>query len=278
MSLHIDHVHVLSNDLRFPEGPAFTPDGSLWAVELKGGCLVRLRDGQLVRHHVNGSPNGIAIDEQGRIWFCDAGQNAIRRFDPLKQQVVNIIGEVDGEELNKPNDLAFDADGNLVFTCPGNSRQEPSGYVCVLKPDGTIKKITTDKYFPNGLAFSADGKTLVIAETYRNRLWKGQWNSSDCEWVESAVWCDTGIVNGPGGPDGMAFAENGDLYVAVYGTASVCVVGPNGNIVDKIFLGSQNPTNCAFDPAGKLGLVITEAEKGQILSLNSGYRGIIQSL
>jgi gluconolactonase len=275
MSLRTDHAHVLSSDLRFPEGPAFAPDGSLWAVELKGGSLVRLRDGQLIRHHVSGSPNGIAIDEQGRIWFCDAEKNAIRRFDPLTQQVVKIIGEVDGEALNKPNDLAFDADGNLVFTCPGNSRQEPSGYVCVLEKDGTIKKITTDKYFPNGLAFSADGKTLVIAETYRNRLWKGQWNSKECEWMDPEVWCETGVVNGPGGPDGMAYAENGDLYVAVYGTASVRVVSPNGTVVEKISLDSQNPTNCAFDPSGKLGLVITEAEKGEILSVKSGYKGIM---
>ncbi len=275
MSLHIDHIQVLARDLKFPEGPAFAPDGSLWTVELQGGCLVRLMDGQLFRHHVSGSPNGIAIDEQGRIWFCDAEKNAIRRFDPLTQQVEKIIGEVDGEELNKPNDLAFDADGNLVFTCPGNSRQDPSGYVCVLEKNGKVKKITTDKYFPNGLAFSADGKTLVIAETYRNRLWKGKWNASKCEWVQSAVWCDTETVNGPGGPDGMAFAENGDLYVAVYGTASVCVVSPNGTIIEKIRLQSKNPTNCSFDPSGKLGLVITEAEKGQILSINSAYKGIM---
>jgi gluconolactonase len=38
------------------------------------------------------------------------------------------------------------------------------------------------------------------------------------------------------------------------------------------------PTNCAFDPIGNWGLVITEAEKGQIVSVNSNYRGIILSL
>lgn len=275
MSFLADHAHVLSGDLRFPEGPAFAPDGSLWAVELKGGSLVRLRDGQLIRHHVGGSPNGIAIDQQGRIWFCDAEKNSISRFDPLTQQVVRIIGEVDGEELNKPNDLAFDADGNLVFTCPGNSRQEPSGYACVLKTDGTVQKITTGKYFPNGLAFSEDGKTLVIAETYKHRLWKGDWNAVTCEWESEKVWCDIGGPDGPGGPDGMAFAENGDLYVAVYGTSSVRVVNSNGEVKEQIRIEGKCPTNCAFDPTGDLGLVITEAEKGEILSVNSKYRGII---
>jgi gluconolactonase len=229
----------------------------------------------LIRYHVNGSPNGIAIDEQGMIWFCDAERNAIRRFDPRTQQVVTIVSEIDGQNLNKPNDLAFDAKGNLVFTCPGNSRQDSSGYVCVLTKDGAIKKISEDKYFPNGLAFSADGKTLVVAETYKHRLWKGEWKSHECEWKDAKVWCETGGPDGPGGPDGMAFAENGDLYVAVYGTSSVRVVSPDGKVNIQIKIEGQCPTNCAFDPTGNLGLVITEAEKGQMLSIQSIYRGII---
>jgi gluconolactonase len=275
MDLSINNSTVLASDLRFPEGPAFDKNGSLWAVEFKGESLVQLKDGHFIRHHVGGSPNGIAIDEQGRIWFCDAEKNAIRRFDPRTQQDEIIVSKVDGEALNKPNDLAFDANGNLVFTCPGNSRQDPTGYVCVLTRDGAIKKISTGKYFPNGLAFSSDGKTLVIAETYKHRLWKGEWKSQECEWKDAKVWCEIGGPVGPGGPDGMAFAESGDLYVAVYGTSSVRIVSPDGIVKDQIKIEGQCPTNCAFDPTGNLGIVITEAEKGQLISINSIYRGII---
>ncbi|MBL8231953.1 MAG: hypothetical protein JNL98_25880 [Bryobacterales bacterium] len=32
-------MRVLLEDLAFPEGPAFAPDGSLWCVELHGGAL-----------------------------------------------------------------------------------------------------------------------------------------------------------------------------------------------------------------------------------------------
>ena len=271
----MDQTKKIVSDLKFPEGPAFGLDGSLWAVELKGESLINLTIGKLNRYYVGGSPNGIAIDKLGRIWFCDSEQNTIRRFNLQTGQTETIISKVEGEDLNKPNDLAFDAVGNLVFTCPGNSRQEPTGYVCVLKTDGTIAKISTGKYFPNGLAFSVDGKTLVIAETYKHRLWTGEWDSKKCVWNNSKVWCEIGGPNGPGGPDGMAFAENGNLFVAVYGTASIRVVSPKGIVINQINLESQNPTNCAFDPSGKLGLVITEAEKGQILSLNSEYKGII---
>jgi sugar phosphate permease len=40
-----DAVMVFLEGLQFPEGPAFAPDGSLWAVELHGGKLLRWEDG-----------------------------------------------------------------------------------------------------------------------------------------------------------------------------------------------------------------------------------------
>jgi sugar lactone lactonase YvrE len=101
---------------------------------------------------------------------------------------------VEGRPLNEPNDLAFDRRGNLIFTCPGNSRQEPTGDVCCLSPAG-------------------------------------------------------------------------QLHVAVYGAGQVQVFDPTGTQVAAHDLPGKNPTNCAFDPSGRLGLVVTEAEKGLLLSL-----------
>lgn len=264
-------AQVLLTGLAFPEGPAFAPDGSLWAVELKGESLLHLRDGELTRHAVGGGPNGIAIDGRGRIWFCDSQQLAIRCFDPATGELSVKADAVDGAPLTKPNDLAFDPAGNLVFTCPGESRREPTGYACARRPDGTVQQVITDKFFPNGLAFSADGRQLVLAETYRHRLWVGDWNPETAAWTNARVWAEVG---GPVGPDGMAFAANGDLYVAVYGSGRVKVVRPDGQLRTEHPLPGQNPTNCAFDPTGRLGLVVTEAEQGLLLSLPVATRGV----
>lgn len=258
-------IELLAEGLHFPEGPAFAADGSLWAVELKGESLVQLKRGRLHRFPVGGGPNGIAIDGAGYIWFCDSEQNSVRRFDPVALQTETIVRQCGTETLNKPNDLAFDGHGNLIFTCPGTSRQEPTGYVCVLTAAGEVRKIADGMYFPNGLAFNADGTELVIAETYRHRLWKGRWNAEAGGWEKAKIWCNIGGPDGPGGPDGMAFGEDGNLYAAVYGTATIRVVSPEGRVIGLIPLPGQNPTNCAFDPSEKEGLVVTEAEKGQIL-------------
>lgn len=267
--MKITDINTITTGLHFPEGPAFAPDGSLWAVELKGESLVQYAGGRLQRFQVGGAPNGIAIDATGNIWFCDAAQNAVRKFDPLTQETTTVVTHVDGVVLNKPNDLTFDSAGNLLFTCPGESRTEPTGYACVFRKNGEVKKITTDKYFPNGLAVTPDGASLVIAETYRHRLWKGRWDAATASWQEEHVWCAIGGPDGPGGPDGMAFGPEGHLYVAVFGTSQVRIVNNNGEVIRWLDLPGERPTNCAFDPADQLGLIVTEAEKGCLLSIKN---------
>lgn len=255
-------IRVLERDLAFPEGPAFDGQGRLWFVELKGGNLA-CRDGNgLQRVAVGGEPNGIAIDAEDRILFCDAGLCAIRRHDPSCGETVIVADTLEGEPLFKPNDLAFDTLGNLVFTCPGDSRTEPSGYVAVLTPDGTVRRVASGFYFPNGLAFTPDGRHLILAETYRQRLWRGRWDPENARWLAPRPWASVG---GTIGPDGMAFGTDGRLYVAIYSGGAIKVVAPDGEVEDVLKLPGANPTNCAFDPSGRLGLVVTEAEQGQVL-------------
>lgn len=257
-------IKTLAENLDFPEGPAFDSAGDLWCVELKGGNLICLKDGKIERIPTDGAPNGLAFDWQNRAVFCDAAQNAIRRYDSRTGKFETLADTVDGEFLNKPNDLAFDAYGNLLFTCPGDSRREPTGYVCCLKTDGTVKKIADKMFFPNGLAFAGDGQTLVVAETYRQRLWRGDWNADECEWTNAQPFADVG---GNPGPDGMAFGANGLLHVAVYGSSEIKVVNESGRIIETRRLPGANPTNAAFDQSGKLGLVVSETELGLLLSI-----------
>lgn len=267
--IRIPGIKLIAANLQFPEGPAFTQDGSLWAVELKGEGLIHYLNGELKRVHTGGAPNGIAIANDGLLWLCDAVQNSIRTYNPYTGELAAIVHEVNEEVLAKPNDLVFDRVGNLLFTCPGESRKEPDGYACVLMKNGTTKKFTDGKYFPNGLAFTPDGKELVLAETYRHRLWKGEWDMQHGEWINSRVWCNSGGPDGPGGPDGMAFDSLGNLHVAVYGTGTIRVVNTHGKVISETQLPGDNPTNCAFDPSGKLGLVVTEAQHGNLLSIKT---------
>jgi len=220
-------------------------------------------------------PNGIAFDGAGRLWICDAGLNLVRCYDPIADSWTVGVDALDGEPLSRPNDLAFDSIGNLVFTCPGNSRANPIGLVACLRRDGRVQAIARGFYFPNGLAFTPDSKHLVVAETRRQRLWRGQWDSEHGHWLAPRPWASVG---GNIGPDGMAFAADGNLYVAILGAGEIKVVAPDGEVIEVIEVPGAKPTNCAFDPGGELGLVVTEAEHGSFLSIPSlRTRGAILS-
>jgi gluconolactonase len=230
----------------------------------------RRPDGRLERFEVGGAPNGIAIDAAGGVWFCDADRGAIRRLDPSSGRCENVVDTIDGRPLDRPNDLAFDAAGNLVFTCPGNSRTEPTGYICALSPAGDCTRVAEGLYFPNGLAFAPDGD-LVLAETRRQRLWRGGWDAATRRWLAAKPFCQT--AGAPIGPDGLAIDDEGRIYTAIYGAGLVQVFAPDGTHREFLATLGANASNCAFDPRGALGLVVTETQRGQILGFSIAARG-----
>jgi gluconolactonase len=256
---------VIISGLKFPEGPVFDFEGNLWFVEIKGGNLSRWDGKELVRFDVDGTPNGAMIDRNGHIWFCDSGRGEIRIFNPADHSFRTVCDcTTENNRLVRPNDLIFDRSGNLIFSDHADGREEPVSTICVLPKDSNrAKVISKNKYFTNGLAFREDGKTLIFAETYRQQLWIAEWDAGTLELSHESYFAKAG--NGPWGPDGMAFDDRENLYVAIFNESCLHVFSPNGQLSTSIPCIGTRPTSCAFDPSGKLGLVVTEADRGEII-------------
>src|SRR6266702_1036525 len=244
VSLSQRHV-ILAEGLLFPEGPLVDLDGNIWCVELHGGALCCIStEGALERHIVGGKPNGLALDCNGDLWYCDAENNEVRRFETATERFYSVIGSINGRDLAAPNDLAFDDAGNLLFTCPGNSRKEPTGYVCCLSANGRASIIAQQLLFPNGLAFSWGADRIYLAETYRLLVSVAAWNSSSPHTLSLSPWFDT---PGPIGADGLATDESGRVYACIYGAGTILVVDPDRR-QHNVPIPGGHPTNCAFDP------------------------------
>ncbi len=268
------NCNCIISGLKFPEGPVFDFDGNLWFVEIEGGNLSCWDRKKLTRFDVDGTPNGAMLDRNGNIWFCDSGRGEIRIFDPATETFQTICNSTtDGNRLKRPNDLIFDSEGNLLFSDHADGREKPFSTICVLpKGEKKARIISSHKYFTNGLALKSDSKTLIFSETYRQQLWKGEWDNSKLKLRNEHHFAKAG--NGPWGPDGIAFDKDENLYVSIFNEGKINIYNQEGQISEVISCPDNRPTSCAFDPTGSLGLVVTGAEHGQILSYKTNIKGL----
>jgi len=260
--------------LKFPEGPVFDFDGNLWFVEILGGNLSMWNGTQLTRYFVDGTPNGAMVDRAGNIWFCDSGRGEIRLFDPHLQTFKTICDRTtDGNPLKRPNDLIFDAEGNLLFSDHADGREKPLSTICVLANGiNQAKVVSANKYFTNGLALMADAKTLLFSETYKQQIWIGEWDSKSLEIQNERPFAKAG--EGPWGPDGIAFDDDENLFATIFNESRINIYSKTGQLIKVIQCPGNRPTSCAFDPTGNLGLVVTEAEHGELISYPDFEKGL----
>ncbi|MDY0294707.1 MAG: SMP-30/gluconolactonase/LRE family protein [Acholeplasmataceae bacterium] len=259
-------VDILTTGLKFPEGPVVTKKGRIFCVELLGGCITEYhRESKTTsRFNVGGGPNGMMVKDDDTLYFCDARQHQIRSLDLKTGETAVLADQVNGKPLNAPNDLIQDNDGRILFTCPGGSQKEPIGYMCVLDQDGKVSVIAENMYFPNGLLLINDDKNIIINETWQHRLLIGDWNKETLRIENIRLFYHIG---GVAEPDGLTLSKDGFIYASVFATGMVWVFDLKGNLVNQIKLPGNNPTNLYFDELDELGLIVTEAEKGLLLSI-----------
>ncbi|MEI8291623.1 MAG: SMP-30/gluconolactonase/LRE family protein [Verrucomicrobiota bacterium] len=263
-------ITTLVTGLNFPEGPCFDAGGKLWFTECRGGSLTCFADGKLARLHAGGKPGCMVFDAAGDIWFTEQEDHKIRKYLQRQQRFEDVLDNLAGMRLNRPNDLAFDPAGNLVFSCHADARTEPLGYLVSFSKDGVAKVISSSKYFTNGVVFTKDGNTFYFSETYKQRVWRATWNSASATILKEEPFMQT---PGPIGPDGLALDVDGNLYVTVFDQSRILVAAPDGKIIETIMLPVKRPTSCAFDPSGRFGLVVTDADVGCVLSIDLGRKG-----
>jgi len=273
MARTVSALETLIGGYDSPEGPAFDRDGNLFFVNWLSSSIVKLTsDGQASEFfNTGGIPAGLAFHPDGSLYVADEGENihGVMRITPNGKASI-LVNEYQDKPLNGANDLVFDQNGVLYFSDPwGSSAEQPTGGFYRLFPDRTLEQIDTGLAFPNGVALTADGTAVILAETYRNRLLRYPIR------VDGAIgprehWADTPT---PPGPDGMAFDANGDLYVAHYSLGTVDVFDPTGTLVDQIAVPGEKPTNVAFGGADGETLVITEVATASLYQVRLNVAG-----
>jgi sugar lactone lactonase YvrE len=168
----VSAAKVLMERIVFGESPRWH-DGRLWFSDWGANQVIALgTDGSHeVVVTVPSFPMCIDFLPDGRLLVVDSAQRRILRREPDGSLVPHAdLSEVSGKPWN---DIVVDDQGNayvntIGFDFPGG--EFAPGLVVLVTPEGNVRQVADNLAFPNGMAITRDGGTLIVAESYANRL------------------------------------------------------------------------------------------------------------
>ena len=250
---------TLLEDLGFPEGPRWH-DGRLWFSDFHDQRVRAVAPDGTVETvlELDDAPSGLGWSPAGDLLVVSMQRRALLR---VAGGVPHVVAELASWVPGPANDMVVDPTGaayvgNFGFDLLGGADPVPTALLRV-SPDGDVVVAAEDLLFPNGMCLADGGRTLIVAETYGQRLTAFD-VGADGRLSGRRVWADLG----PGvAPDGICLDADGQVWVATARTPEVLRVREGGEVTDRVTVGSGSSSfACALGgAAGRTLFVCTAA-------------------
>jgi sugar lactone lactonase YvrE len=207
----VPDLELLLSGLVFPESPRWH-DGRLWLADWGAEEVVAVDTEGIseVVAKVASFPFSIDWLPDGRLLAVSARARRLLRREPDGR----FVDHAELSELSSwPwNEIVVDGRGNIYlnnigFDFPGGDFAP--GLVALVSPDGTVRQVADGVAFPNGMAVTPDNSTLIVAESYANRLTAFD-IAADGTLSNRRVWA----ALGDGVPDGICLDAEGAAWYA----------------------------------------------------------------
>jgi gluconolactonase len=279
-------MEIVAEGLGFPEGPVVMADGSVIVVEIAASRVSRCWNGRFeVVCEIGGGPNGAAIGPDGAIYVCNNGGmkagkmeslsgpgsgGRIERVDLATGKFERLLDSCDGIALEGPNDLVFDAEGQLWFTDLGKTHsgiRTASGLFCCNPGSGAITAIDRNPVSYNGIGISPDGATIYVADTHQARLYR---YARKIE-AQRPTW----VATAPGHVsfDSLAVTAAGNICVGTLRIGGITTITPAGATSFRAF-DDRYVTNIAFGGADMQDAWLTFSTLGQLVKVRWDEPGL----
>jgi sugar lactone lactonase YvrE len=227
---------VLVGGLGFAEGPRWH-DGRLWFSDMGAAQVVTadLDGGVEVVLEVPERPSGLGWLPDGRLLVVSMRNRRVLRRE-LDGTVVE-HADLAGLASFDCNDMVVDGHGrawvgNAGFDLSVRPLQVRPAEIVLVLPSGEARVVDDEVVFPNGSVVTPDGGTLIVAETFGQRL-------TAFTIAQDGGLTDRRLFAALEGhaPDGICLDAEGAVWVAD-ATGSACLrVREGGEVVERIDTG-----------------------------------------
>jgi sugar lactone lactonase YvrE len=230
----------------FFEGPRWH-EGNWYTSDLYGPKVYRVSPegkGEVVCE-VEGQPSGTG-------WLPDGTMLVVSMWNRKLMKVaadgsISEHGDLTNGTVSFINDMVVDKQGRAYVGSAGFNifmgEQPARGAISRVDPDGTHSIVATGIDFPNGLAVTEDGRTLVVGETLGSRLTTFDINEDGslqnkrtmAQLGKAPSWDSfESVIALECAPDGLCIDAEGCVWVADAWMARALRVSPDGRVLDEI--------------------------------------------
>lgn len=270
-------VQVVREGFEGTEGPIALADGALLFTENRADRIVKIDAGGAISTYLEktGGANALALNARGELFAVQTAPSGIAVLQPRAKV---LAAAYEGKPLNRPNDFAVARSGDIYFSdpganaaaagaVPGTTPAKPGFYW--LDRRGKLHLVADDIRRPNGVALSADEKTVYVANTAGEHL-LAFGVKPDGSLGERRDFAKLAGFKGEGsGADGIAVDEAGRVYVAT--NAGIEIFSPEGQALGTIAL-PKKPQNLAF--AGKDRAQLYAVGRGSVFRIATQTHGV----
>jgi sugar lactone lactonase YvrE len=268
----MSELQTLMNGVVLGESPRWH-DGRLWfsdwgaqevlAVDPDGTSEVVVR--------MQAFPFSLDWLPDGRLLISSAGDQAVLRREPDG----SLVTHADLSYLSdRPwNELVVDGRGNAYVNNIGfhfGTEEATSGTVVLVTPDGSARQVAADVAFPNGMVVTPDNATLILAESYANRLTAFD-IEADGSLSNRRVWAEVDDH-----PDGICLDAEGAVWYADVGNKRCVRVREGGEVLQVIQL-DRGAFACMLGGSDKQTLYVVAADWRGPASAGQGRTGVVLS-
>ncbi|MDV3125267.1 SMP-30/gluconolactonase/LRE family protein [Mycobacterium sp. 21AC1] len=241
----------LANGFCFGEGPRWF-EGLLWFSDMLGEAVhtVNLGGAMTTLPLPGHAPSGLGFRPDGTLLIVSAERRQVLCYDGDTVELVADLGDVVPAALG---DMVLDGQGRAYV---GSQARAGDGVIVRIDPDDTVQVVAEHLDFPNGMAVTPDGATLIVAESTGRRL---SAFTLDGEGGLSDRRVFAGGLDGP--PDGIAIDAQGGVWTALTLAHRFERITEGGTVTDRVDTGGRAAIACALGgPEGRTLFLVTTTD------------------